>query len=217
MNLITTKLFNIKYSRLHINKRNDSHSMKMDILLVKNMVCHRCILTVENILIKSAIPFDKVLFGVIHLKKDISQEQKKNLSSNLKNEGFELIDSRLNGLIEKIKLLLIKRARNEVDKKDIKLKLSTYLSEELHYEYTHLSSSFSEVEGRSIENFFIEQRIEKAKELIFYGQMTLSEIAFELDYKSSAYLSSQFKKITGTTPSDFKESGIARLKALNKV
>jgi len=191
--------------------------MKMDILLVKNMVCHRCILTVENILIKSAIPFDKVLFGVIHLKKDISQEQKKNLSSNLKNEGFELIDSRLNGLIEKIKLLLIKRARNEVDKKDIKLKLSTYLSEELHYEYTHLSSSFSEVEGRSIENFFIEQRIEKAKELIFYGQMTLSEIAFELDYKSSAYLSSQFKKITGTTPSDFKESGIARLKALNKV
>lgn len=191
--------------------------MKMDILLVKNMVCHRCILTVENILIKSAIPFDKVLFGVIHLKKDISQEQKENLSSNLKNEGFELIDSRLNGLIEKIKLLLIKRARNEVDKKDIKLKLSTYLSEELHYEYTHLSSSFSEVEGRSIENFFIEQRIEKAKELIFYGQMTLSEIAFELDYKSSAYLSSQFKKITGTTPSDFKESGIARLKALNKV
>ena len=180
--------------------------MKMDILLVKNMVCHRCILTVENILIKSAIPFDKVLFGVIHLKKDISQEQKKNLSSNLKNEGFELIDSRLNGLIEKIKLLLIKRARNEVDKKDIKLKLSTYLSEELHYEYTHLSSSFSEVEGRSIENFFIEQRIEKAKELIFYGQMTLSEIAFELDYKSSAYLSSQFKKITGTTPSSHREA-----------
>lgn len=217
MNLITTKLFNTKYSRLHIKKRNDSHSMTMDILLVKNMVCHRCILTVEDILIKSAIPFDKVLFGEIHLKKDISQEQKENLSSNLKNEGFELIDSRLNGLIEKIKLLLIKRARNEVDKKDIKLKLSTYLSEELHYEYTHLSSLFSEVEGRSIENFFIEQRIEKAKELIFYGQMTLSEIAFELDYKSSAYLSSQFKKITGTTPSNFKESGIARLKALNKV
>ena len=215
MNLITTKLFNIKYSRLHINKRNDSHSMKMDILLVKNMVCHRCILTVENILIKSAIPFDKVLFGVIHLKKDISQEQKKNLSSNLKNEGFELIDSRLNGLIEKIKLLLIKRARNEVDKKDIKLKLSTYLSEELHYEYTHLSSSFSEVEGRSIENFFIEQRIEKAKELLSYRQKTLSEIAFELGYGNTAYLSTQFKKTTGTTPTEFKEAGIARRKALD--
>lgn len=201
----------------HIQKRDDSHSMTMDIILVKNMVCHRCLHSVEDILNKSEIPFDKVLFGEIHLKNGLTQEQKENLAAKLKNEGFELIDSRLNGLIEKIKLLLIKRARNEVDKKDIKLKLSTYLSEELHYEYTHLSSSFSEVEGRSIENFFIEQRIEKAKELIFYGQMTLSEIAFELDYKSSAYLSSQFKKITGTTPSDFKESGIARLKALNKV
>jgi AraC-like DNA-binding protein len=76
---------------------------------------------------------------------------------------------------------------------------------------------FSEVKGRTIENFYIEQRIAKAKELIFYGQMTVSEIAFEPDYKSSAYLSSQFKKITGTTPSYFKESGIARLKELNKV
>ena len=189
----------------------------MNILTVKNMVCHRCILSVEDILRKSAIPFDKVLFGEIHLKYAISQEEKENLSANLKNEGFELIDSRLNGLIEKIKLLVIKRARNEVDKKSINLKLSTYLSEELHYEYTHLSSLFSEVEGRTIENFFIEQRIERAKELIFYGQMNLSEIAFELDYKSSAYLSSQFKKFTGITPSYYKGKAIARLKALDKV
>jgi AraC family transcriptional regulator len=189
----------------------------MNIILVKNMICHRCIVSVEDILNKSAIPFDKVLFGEIHLKNVLNQEQKEILSAKLKNEGFELIDSHLNGLIEKIKLLIIKRARNEVNTKESKLNLSTYLSEELHYEYTHLSSLFSEVEGRTIENFFIQQRIEKAKELIFFGQMTLSEIAFELDYKSSAYLSSQFKKITGTTPSGFKESGIARLKSLNKV
>jgi AraC family transcriptional regulator len=191
--------------------------MTMDIILVKNMVCPRCIISVEDILNKEAIPFHKVLFGEIHLKNEISRMQKENLTAKLKNEGFELIDSHLNGLIERIKVLVIKRARNEVVKKESKLNLSTYLSEELHYEYTHLSSLFSEVEGRTIENFFIEQRIEKAKELIFYGQLTLSEIAFELDYKSSAYLSSQFKKITGTTPSDFKESGVARLKALNKV
>jgi AraC-like DNA-binding protein len=181
------------------------------------MVCPRCIISVENILNKEAIPFHKVLFGEIHLKNEISRMQKENLTAKLKNEGFELIDSHLNGLIEKIKMLVIKRARNEVDKKESKINLSTYLSEQLHYEYTHLSSLFSEVEGRTIEKFFIEQRIEKAKELIFYGQLTLSEIAFELDYKSSAYLSSQFKKITGTTPSDFNESGVARLKALNKV
>jgi AraC family transcriptional regulator len=189
----------------------------MDILLVKNMVCNRCILSVEDILNKSGITFDKVLFGEIHLKNVLKQEQKETLSAKLKSEGFELIDSHLNGLIEKIKILVIKRARNEVDKKESKVNVSTYLSEQLHYEYTHLSSLFSEVEGRTIESFFIEQRIEKAKELIFYGQMTLSEIAYELDYKSSAYLSSQFKKITGTTPSYYKEKAIARLKALDKV
>jgi AraC-like DNA-binding protein len=189
----------------------------MDIALVKNMVCHRCILSVEEILTKEGIPFNKVVFGEIHLENMLNQEQRGTLSAKLKNEGFELIDSHRNGLIEKIKMLVIVRARNEVDKKERKLNLSTYLSEQLHYEYTHLSSLFSEVEGRTIENFYIEQRIEKAKELIFYGQMTLSEIAFELDYKSSAYLSSQFKKITGTTPSYFRESGITRLKAFNKV
>jgi AraC family transcriptional regulator len=189
----------------------------MDILLIKNMICHRCIVSVEDILNKSAIPFREVLFGEIHLKNELSPEQKEKLSVSLRSEGFELIDNHKNGLIEKIKLLVIKRARNEVGKNEIRLNLSTYLSEELHYEYTHLSSLFSEVEGRTIENFYIEQRIERAKELIYYGQMTLSEIAFELDYKSSAYLSSQFKKITGNTPSAFRELEITRRKALNQV
>lgn len=87
----------------------------------------------------------------------------------------------------------------------------------MNYEYTHLSSSFSEVEGRTIENLFIEHRIEKAKELLVYGEMTLSEIAFELDYSSTAYLSTQFKKITGLTPSYFKEVGISKRKALDKI
>jgi len=195
----------------------DKHSVKMNIVLVKNMVCHRCIVSVKDILNKSAIPFHKVIFGEIHLANELNLEQKEILSAKLKDEGFELIDSHLNGIIERIKLLVIKRARYKVDKKESKLNLSTYLSAQLHYEYTHLSSLFSEVEGRTIENFFIEQRIEKAKELIFFDQMTLSEIAFELDYKSSAYLSSQFKKITGTTPSYYKEKTIARLKALDKV
>ena len=132
----------------------------MDILMIKNMICHRCIISVEDILNKSAIPFHKVLFGEIHLTDELNPEQKEKLSARLKNEGFELIDSHKNGLIEKIKILVIKRARNESDKKEIKQNLSTNLSEELHYEYTHLSSLFSEVEGRTIENFFIEQRIE---------------------------------------------------------
>lgn len=181
------------------------------------MVCQRCVLSVEDILNKAGIPFNKVIFGEIHLTDELNSKQKETLSTALKNVGFELINNHTSGLIEKIKMLIIKKARNEVDKKDIKLNLSVFLSEKLHYEYSHLSSVFSEVEGRTIENFFIEQRIEKAKELLIYGQMTLSEIGFELDYSSTAHLSAQFKKVTGLTPSYFKEVGNAKRKALDKI
>ncbi len=191
--------------------------MTSHIVLVKNMVCHRCVLAVEEILNREKIPFQKVLFSEIHLMDELNEKQKTALSRNLNGIGFELIDSHMSGLIEKIKQLAIKKARFEVDSKEKKINLSNYLSEKLHYEYTHLSSLFSSVEGRTIENFYIEQRIEKAKELLIYGEKTLSEIAFELDYSSTAHLSSQFKKITGLTPSYFKKVGTVKRKALDKV
>jgi AraC family transcriptional regulator len=191
--------------------------MQPNILLIKNMVCNRCVMTVESILKKAGIPFHKVLFGEIHLHEALSEKQKQVLETELQGVGFELIDTHVSGLIEKIKHHVIKKARNEVDQKEIKLNLSQYLSDKLNYEYTHLSSLFSSVEGRTIENYFIEQRIEKAKELLVYGQKTLSEIALDLDYSSTAHLSSQFKKITGLTPSYFKEVGAAKRKALDKV
>ena len=191
--------------------------MQTTIILVKNMVCHRCVLAVEAILENEAIPFQKVLFGEIHLNNELTEPHRKILVTRLKCIGFELIDTQLSGLIEKIKLLVIKKARNEGDIKDDRLNLSTYLSDKLHYEYTHLSSLFSSAEGRTIENFCIEQRIEKAKELLIYDQMTLSQIAYELDYSSTAHLSNQFKKITGLTPSYFKAIGAERRKALDKV
>lgn len=188
----------------------------MNVVLVKNMICHRCVVSVEDILNKSAVPYHKVLFGEIHLPAEINREQKEKLAANLKNEGFELIESHMSELIEKIKLLVIKRARNEGDKNEFRKNLSTYLSQNLNLEYTYLSSSFSAVEGRTIDNFFIEQRVEKAKELLSFGRMTLSEIAFELGYSNTAYLSTQFKKTTGMTPTEFKEAGIARRKAIAK-
>lgn len=191
--------------------------MNSPILLIKNMVCHRCVLSVEGILSKASIPFHNVTFGEIHLLDELTTDQYGLLSEKLKEVGFELIDNHMSGLIEKIKALVLQKARNEVDKSEARINLSSYLSEKLHYEYTHLSSIFSDVEGRTIENYFIEQRIEKAKELLIYNQMTLSEIAFELDYSSSAHLSAQFKKTTGLTPSHFKEVGLARRKALDKV
>ncbi|MBK8564713.1 MAG: helix-turn-helix transcriptional regulator [Saprospiraceae bacterium] len=191
--------------------------MPLNIVNVKNMVCHRCVLSVEGILEKANILYLKVLLGEIRLNLELSSEQKEILSEELEKVGFEMIDNHKSGLIEKIKLLAIQKARNEVDKKEMRLNLSVYLSEKLNYEYTHLSSLFSSVEGRTIENFFIEQRIEKAKELLVYRQMTLSEIAFELDYSSTAHLSAQFKRTTGLTPSYFKEVGMSKRKALDKV
>lgn len=191
--------------------------MAEPILLVKNMVCNRCVMSVEHILNKATIPFYKVLFGEIHLRKELTFDQKETLSKELTKVGFELIDTHTAGIIEKIKQIVIKKARNDDHQIDDKLTLSKLLSEKLHYEYTHLSSMFSAIEGRTIEKYFIEQRIEKVKELLIYGQMTLSEIAFELNYSSISHLSSQFKKVTGLTPSYFKEVGASKRQALDKV
>ena len=191
--------------------------MANTILLVKNMVCRRCVLAVEDILKKTYIPFQKVVYGEIHLKNDITTAQKELLKYRLENIGFELINTRISRLIEKIKMLVIKRARNEAGENDSQIKLSVYLKSLLLHEYTYLSNLFSQVEGRTIENFFIEQRIEKAKELIVYAELTLSQIAFELDYSSVAHLSNQFKKITGLTPTYFKKVGTARRKSLDTI
>ena len=181
------------------------------------MVCHRCVMAVESILETAAIPFQKVIFGEIHLAKELTVEQKDYLKTSLDKIGFEMIDNHSSGLVEKIKQLVIKKARNEVTDAEKKTKLSLYIIDKVHHEYTYLSSLFSAVEGRTIENFFIEQRIEKAKELLIYDQLTLSEIAFELDYSSAAHLSSQFKKVTGLTPTYFKEIGSLKRKALDKI
>ena len=181
------------------------------------MVCHRCVLAVEDILRQAGIHFNKVLFGEIHLANEITSEQKEILREKLSRIGFELIDNQLGGLVEKIKALVIKKTRNEAEESNNKIKLSEYLSRELHHEYTYLSSLFSSVEGRTIEAFFIEQRIEKAKELLVYGQLTLSQIAFDLEYSSVAHLSNQFKKITGLTPSYFKQIGAQKRKALDNI
>ena len=191
--------------------------MSQNVLLVKNMVCQRCLLAVEEVLKNSAIPFEQVITGEIHIKEKISKEQTNRLSSKLAAIGLELIDNRMSGLIEKIKQFVIKKARNDVSEKERKTKLSVYLSQHLHHEYTYLSSFFSSIEGRTIENYFIEQRIEKVKELLVYDEMTLSQIAFEMDYSSVAHLSNQFKKITGLTPSHFKTIGSIKRKLLDHI
>src|SRR5687767_5383979 len=163
--------------------------MTIDLLLDKNVVCHRCIVVVEDILLKSGISFQQVTAGEIHLEEKICDEKMHLLSGHLAGIGLELIDNRVSGTIEKIKQLVIRKARNELGEKENKMKLSAFLTSKLHHEYTYLSSLFSAAEGRTIENYFIEQRIEKVKELLIYKEMTLSEISFEMDYSSVAHLS----------------------------
>lgn len=191
--------------------------MSAEILFVKNMVCHRCTLAVEGILMQLDIPFSQVTTGEIHLYNNLEEAQRLQLTQQLNAVGLELIDNRANHLVERIKQLVIKKARNEADEKDRKIKLSLYLSQQLHHEYTYLSSLFSSIEGRTIENFFIEQRIEKVKELLVYNEMSLSAISLELEYSSTAHLSSQFKKITGLTPSHFKRIGSVKRKLLDHI
>jgi len=174
-------------------------------------------MAVEAIFHKEAIPFDKVTIGVIHLPNALEEAQRERLRLELAHIGFELIDNRMSGLIESIKQQVIRKARNQLPEKEARMKLSDFLAAQLHHEYTYLSALFSASEGRTIESYYIEQRIENAKELLTYGEMTLSQIALELEYSSTAHLSSQFKKVTGMTPSEFKQTGAAQRKALDQV
>lgn len=171
---------------------------------VKNMVCQRCILAVEDILVSSAVTVKKVSLGQVVLERSLSDEIKTSISQRLAIIGFELIDNQKVVLIEKIKRIIIERARNEGDENTSGRKLSHHISTSLHHEYTYLSSLFSAAEGRTIEKYFIEQRVEKIKELLVYDELTLAQIAYLFDYSSTAYLSNQFKKVTGFNPTAFK-------------
>lgn len=191
--------------------------MKNTTLLVRNMVCNRCVLAVENILTETGIAYTKVQLGEIHLPTAIEESQKEELTLRLNKIGFDLIDSRTSAIIEKVKHLLIRKARNQVDEDNSRLNLSAFLTNEIHHEYTYLSNLFSSVENRTIENYYIEQRIEYVKELLVYNELTLSEIALELEYSSTAHLSAQFKKVTGFTPSHYKQIGVVKRKGLDQV
>lgn len=149
-----------------------------------------------------------VELGCIEIKENISDEQKQQLKSNLAMSGLELLDDRKGILVEKIKNVIIEMIHysDEVPK----VNYSDYISEKLGYDYTYLSNMFSEVKGITIQHFIINHKIERAKELILYDELDLTEIAFKLHYSSVAHLSNQFKKVTGQTPSFYKKIGEKR-------
>lgn len=172
-------------------------------LYIKNMVCSRCIKVVKDELAKISLPYESVQLGEVTLKEQPQPHKLEKFKTELLALGFELIDDSKTRLIERVKTLIISSVF-ENDKPD-SLNYSDYLSSKTGKPYTYLSSLFSSVENITIEKFIINQKIERAKELLVYGELTLSEISYLLGYSSSQHLSSQFKKVTGFTPSYFKD------------
>jgi AraC family transcriptional regulator len=172
-------------------------------LYVKNMVCDRCILVVRQELDKLHLNYKNIQLGEVELTGQPGQDKLNALEVQLNMLGFELLDDKKTKTVEKIKSSLIQyiqgTAAGELNKK-----LSVLLSEKLKLDYHYISGLFSSIEGMTIENYVILQRIEKAKELLMYAELTLSEIADKLGYSSVQHLSQQFKKTTGLTPSHFK-------------
>lgn len=184
-------------------------------LYIKNMVCDRCTMAVKKELDRGKIPYQKVELGEVELTKKIAGKKLQEFSTNLLQLGFELIEDRKARIISKIKNSVIELVRNQTDVH--KIKLSGYISEKLNKDYDSLSALFSEVEGITLEKYFIEQKIERVKELLVYDELNLSQIAGELGYSSVNHLSAQFKKITGLTPTHFKKIGAQKRKSLDKV
>jgi len=179
------------------------------------MVCNRCILVVKQELERLKLIPVQVSMGEAELKKPATEKQLKELDGRLRELGFEILDDQKQRQIEKIKSLLIKIVQSgQVEEH---FSITNHLSKALHKDYSYISRLFSEVEGMTIEQFFILQKVEKVKEWIAYDELTLSEIAWKLGYSSLSHLSSQFKKVTGLNPSHFKKLGLHDRKSLENV
>jgi AraC-like DNA-binding protein len=167
------------------------------------MVSSRCKLAVKEILKSMDLHFIVVDLGEVDIMETLTPEQERNLNKALHNIGFELMDDKRAIIIEKIKTTIIEMVHNSEEL--IKFNFSDYISEKLNYDYTYLSNLFSEVQGSTIEQYIISHKIERIKEFILYDEMNITEIAYKMNYSSVAHLSNQFKKVTGLSPTHFKE------------
>src|ERR1017187_4402309 len=168
------------------------------------MVSNRCKAAVKEELKKLGLHFIVVDLGEVDVMENISDEQRTQLKIGLLNAGLELMDDKRAILIEKIKNVIIKMVHH-TDDEIIKVNFSDYLSKQLDHDYTYMANLFSEVQGTTIEHFIITHKVERIKELIIYDELSLTEISYKMNYSSVAHLSNQFKKVTGLTPSHFKQ------------
>ncbi|MCU7547593.1 helix-turn-helix domain-containing protein [Chitinophagaceae bacterium LB-8] len=184
-------------------------------LFIKNMVCSRCIMTVEQILKEHGIKTEKVNLGEAELAEPLSDTERDQINQSLQKVGFELLDDLKKQQIEKIKSLIIQKVQSgEIEEHFI---LSNFLAASMFKDYSYLSKLFSEQQGITIEQFFIQQKIEKVKEWLIYDEFALNEISWKLGYSSVQHLSAQFKRVTGMTPSTFKKTGNVHRKTLDNI
>lgn len=184
-------------------------------LFIKNMVCRRCILTVEQVLERHAIRPENIVLGEITLAQELPPEKLQHLRTDLEALGFELLDDQRSQIIEKVKTLLLEQVQSGELSENFSL--VKFVGSALHRDYSAVSKLFTEVEGLTLEQYFILQKTEKVKEWLAYNELTLSEIAARLGYNSVAYLSGQFKKVTGMTPTQFKSNHAGHRHALDEV
>lgn len=187
----------------------------MSVLFIKNMVCNRCIFMVQKEIEQLDLRMISIKLGEVELEGELSVTEKERVGQALIALGFELIDDKKSQLITRIKTRIVELVHYQNN--ELNMNLSDLLSKEFGHDYNYLSTLFSEIEGKTIEKYVIAQKIEKIKELLVYDELSLSEIAHQLNYSSVAYLSNQFKKVTGLTPSHFKKIGENKRKPLDEV
>ena len=172
-------------------------------LYIKNMVCIRCKMVVRAELEKLGLHYTTVELGEVEIMEKITPEQHDRFRDALWSSGLELMDDKKSVLIQKIKNVIVELVH--YSEEPLTVKFSQYLSKKLGHDYTYLANLFSEVQGTTIEKFLIAHKIERVKELLVYNELSLTEIAYQMHYSSVSHLSNQFKKVTGLTPSHFKQ------------
>lgn len=186
-----------------------------DTLYIRNMVCDRCRMVVRELFAELGIEPLSVELGVVRTAVPVEDEQRKRLDARLRELGFELIDEPRQQIVERVKAEIIRLVHR--DNGALRINLSDRLTEATHHDYSQISKLFSETTGTTVEKYFIAQKIERVKELLAYGELSLGEIADLMNYSSAAHLSAQFKSLTGMTPTRFREQAAGHRKPLDKV
>ena len=190
--------------------------MNTTTLRIKNMVCPRCIMAVEDIINELGWDIIKIDLGEVIVAKNKNGINWEELKEKLEKIGFELLEDIKIQLVEKIKSLIVQHIHHSEDE-ELKINYSDYLATEIGKDYRYLSNLFSDIENVTIERFIILQKIERVKEQIIYDELTLSEIAYKLNYSSVAHLSNQFKQVTGFTPTRFKKLKSHKRKTIDEI